>query len=50
LRAVAYAKLGERTRASELAEQTRGAQGELAESLRIELQRALDGISEARPV
>ena len=50
LRAVAYAKLGERTRASELAEQTRGAEGELAESLRIELQRALDGIIEARPV
>ena len=50
LRAVAYAKLGEHTRASELAERTRDAQGELADSLRLELQRALDGITAVRPV
>jgi hypothetical protein len=50
LRAVAYAKLGEHGRASELAERTRDAEGALADALRLELQRALDGISEARPV
>jgi hypothetical protein len=48
LRAVAYAKLGEHGRASELAERTRDAEGALAEALRVELQRALDGVSAAR--
>ena len=50
LRAVAYAKLGEHARASELAHAGHGAEGALADSLRRELQRVLDGLSEARPV
>jgi hypothetical protein len=50
LRAVAYAKLGEHGRASELADRSRGAQGALADSLRLELQRALDGLSQPRPI
>jgi len=49
LRAVAFAKLGERDRATELAQATRDAPGEVAESLRIELQCALEGVSTARP-
>jgi hypothetical protein len=49
LRAVAHAKLGERERARELAEQSGQAQGELALALRIELQRALDGAATPRP-
>lgn len=48
LRAVAYAKLGEHRRASELAERTRDAEGELADALRLELHHALDGVSAAR--
>ena len=49
LRAVAHAKLGERERACELAERTGSAEGDVAAALRIELQRALDGSSSARP-
>jgi len=49
LRAVAHAKLGERERACELAQRTTGAEGDAATALRLELQRALDGSSSARP-
>ncbi len=49
LRAVAHAKLGERERARELAEQSAQAQGDLAVALRVELQRALDGAAAPRP-
>jgi hypothetical protein len=50
LRAVAHAKLGEHERARELLAQGADAGGELASTLRAELQRALDGGgSEARP-
>jgi hypothetical protein len=49
LRAVAHAKLGNRDRARELLAQSGEVQGELALSLRAELQRTLDGAAEARP-
>jgi hypothetical protein len=49
MRALAHAKLGERARACELAERTAAADSELAEALRIELQRELDGVAAARP-
>jgi hypothetical protein len=49
MRAVAYAKLGERERAQELLAQSSAAEGELAVALRAELQRTLDGATEARP-
>ncbi|HMI90242.1 MAG TPA: hypothetical protein VK509_02710, partial [Polyangiales bacterium] len=49
MRALAHAKLGERERATELAGRSAGADSELAESLRVALQRELDGITTARP-
>jgi Flp pilus assembly protein TadD len=49
LRAVAHAKLGERERARELLEQSAPAEGELATTLRQELERALEGSAAARP-
>ena len=49
MRALAHAKLGERERACELAERSAGADSELAESLRVALQRELDGVTAARP-
>jgi len=49
MRALAHAKLGEHERARELMAAAEHANGELALSLRRELQRALEGSSEARP-
>lgn len=49
MRALAHAKLGERERATELAERTAPVESELAESLRVDLQRELDGVAAARP-
>jgi tetratricopeptide (TPR) repeat protein len=49
LRAVAHAKLGDRERARDLAQRTLALDGELAESLRQELQRALEGAATPRP-
>ena len=49
LRAVAHAKLGERDRARELLERSAEVEGDFALSLRVELQRTLDGVAEVRP-
>ena len=48
MRALAHAKLGERERARELMAAAAHAEGELALSLRAELQRALEGVERRR--
>jgi tetratricopeptide (TPR) repeat protein len=49
LRAVAHAKLGDHERARTLLERSAEAQGDLASSLRAELRRELEGVTEPRP-